>query len=122
METNINQATQTIGAITQPIVSTTGNVAQQLFTDYRNMGQQVVQGYQTLGQQWLTSMGNVGNQFGALGDQMSVFLDAYEAQFCSPAKFVPSVKKPARFVGPAFELSFDAGLCTLNETTLLREF
>jgi len=113
VENKVNQVQQTVTSIAQPFVTTTGSVAQQLVNDYRTMGQ-------TLGQQWLASMSNAGSQFGVLGDQIGLFLEAYESEFCTPAEFTPSVKKPAKFYGPAFELALDSGYCFLNETLLLR--
>lgn len=122
VDTTVTQTSQTINAFTQPIISTTGSVAQQLMNDYRAMGQQLAQSYQNLGQQFLSSVGAVSGQMGALGNQLTPILDAYETQYCTPAKFTPSVKKPAKFTGPSFELSFNAGLCFLDDEALMCEY
>ena len=108
-----------VGAITQPLVTSTGAVSQQLLSDYKTMGQTVLNGYKTLGNQMLGSLANVGSTFGVAYDQLETVLNAYETQYCTPARFTPSIKKPAKFSGPAFELRLSSGSCQFDEERLL---
>jgi hypothetical protein len=116
---NVNDVQATIGAFTQPIVSGSGTIASQLLNDYKTMGQTVFNGYKTLGNQMLGSLAGVGSTVGLAYDQLETVLNAYEAQWCTPARFIPSVKKPAKFMGHGFELKLDAGSCTFNEEILI---
>lgn len=116
---NVGQVTSAVGAITQPIVQSTGTVAQQLVQDYKTMGQTVLNGYKTLGNQMLGSVANIGSTFGVAYDQLEGVLNAYESQYCTPARFTPSIKKPAKFSGPAFELRLSSGSCEFDEFRLL---
>ena len=58
-------------------------------------------------------------QYQTMSQQAETAMAAYEAQYCTPAKFTPSVKKPAQFTGHGFEISFSTGSCIFNETKFL---
>jgi hypothetical protein len=116
---NVNDVQSAVGAFAQPIVSTSGTIASQLLNDYKTMGQTVFNGYKTLGNQMLGSLAGVGSTMGLAYDQLETVLNAYEAQWCTPARFTPSVKKPAKFIGHGFELQLSAGKCVFNEEILI---
>ncbi|KAL4532276.1 hypothetical protein Ndes2437B_g02687 [Nannochloris sp. 'desiccata'] len=116
---NVNDVQSVVGAFAQPLVSSTGSIASQLLDDYKTMGQTVFNGYKTLGNQMLGSLAGVGSTMGLAYDQLETVLNAYEAQWCTPATFTPSVKKPAKFMGHGFELVLSAGACTFNEEILI---
>ena len=86
------------------------------------MGQNVVSSNKTLGNQMLGSLAGVGSTLGVAYDQLDSVLSAYEAQYCTPAKFIPSVKKPAKFTGPGFELELSAGQCMFDDDELMGTF
>ena len=119
VSTNINQVQAAVGSVAQPIVASTHTVASQLASDVRNMGSTVLNGYKTLGNQMLGSLANVGATVGTAYDQLETVLNAYETQFCTPAKFTPSIKKPAKFSGPSFSLILSAGQCSFDDTALI---
>lgn len=119
---NVNDVQSVVGAFAQPLVSSTGSIASQLLDDYKTMGQTVFNGYKTLGNQMLGSLAGVGSTMGLAYDQLETVLNAYEAQWCTPATFTPSVKKPAKFMGHGFELVLSAGACTFNEEILIGTF
>jgi hypothetical protein len=120
--TDVNDVHSAVGAFTQPLVSSTGSIASQLFDDYKNMGQTVFNGYKTLGNQMLGSLAGVGSTMDLAYDQLEAVLNTYEAQWCTPASFTPSMKKPAKFFGYGFELVLSAGSCTFNEEILIGKF
>jgi len=121
VQSNVKDVQSAVDDITQPLVSSTGSIASQLLDDYKNMGQTVFSGYKTLGNQMLGSLAGVGSTMGLAYDQLESVLNTYESRWCTPAEFSPSVKKPAKFFGPGFELVLSAGSCTFNEEKLIRK-
>ncbi|KAL4858405.1 hypothetical protein ACK3TF_001386 [Chlorella vulgaris] len=48
-------------------------------------------------------------------------VSAFEAQYCKPAAFKPSEKKPATFAGHAMEVVFSMGECVFEEAQWVEE-
>lgn len=119
VHSSINQA---VNNVAQPIHTASNNFFQQAQQGYRNFGDNLRQGYQTVNQQLLNTVGNLNGQLDVYESQINTILEAYEASFCTPPRFTPSVKKPAKFTGPLFQLSLNAGSCSFNETALLCTF
>lgn len=60
-------------------------------------------------------------QYANAATQLDVLEAQYEALYCSPARFEQSVKKPAKFVGQSFAITFDTGACSFDDTKFLKD-
>lgn len=59
---------------------------------------------------------NVAGAFGSLEEEMLNAYDDLEAEFCKPAKFTPSKKKPGEITMPSFYIEAGLGDCVVNGT------
>lgn len=86
------------------------------------MEQNVHAAYKTIGNDIMSSAANLGSTaYGAAYNQLDAVVAAYEAQYCTPAKYTPPTKMFAEFTGHKFELFLSSGKCVVNETLLLGE-
>ena len=73
------------------------------------------QSYQSYGTQFTNAYGGLTSTYDALTEGIS-------AKYCTEAKYTPSVKKPAKFTGPGFSITFLTGACEFDEQALLGKF
>ncbi len=62
------------------------------------------------------------NAYASLEDTFENIAEGISAKYCTPAVFVPTTKKPAKFTGPGFSITFLTGECALDEEALLCKF
>jgi hypothetical protein len=74
---------------------------------------------------WKDSYSQYGPQFtsaySSLSDSLEGVAEGLSARYCTEAKFTPKAKKPAKFTGPGFSLTFFSGSCALDEEAILLE-
>lgn len=121
VQNNINQAQNNINSVGQSILSSEKSAVQQIANEWQAMGQAASQGYKTLGSDMLGSVSSMGASYATAYNQLDAILAAFDSQYCTPAQFIPSVKKNAQFTGHKFELTLSSGDCFVNETALLCE-
>jgi hypothetical protein len=92
-----------------------------LLQDLRTMDQTIHSAYKTIGSDIKSSAASLGSTYGAAFNQLDAVVAAYEAQYCTPAKYTPPTKMFAEFTGHKFELFLSSGKCVVNETLLLGE-
>jgi len=85
------------------------------------MEQTIHSTYKTIGSDIKSSAASLGSTYGAAFNQLDSIVAAYEAQYCTPAKYTPPTKMFAEFTGHKFELFLSSGKCVVNETLLLGE-
>ncbi|KAK2079418.1 hypothetical protein QBZ16_003110 [Prototheca wickerhamii] len=56
-----------------------------------------------------------------LSESLVAGYTAYESQYCTEASFDVGSWKPAGFIGAGFNLTFDTGSCSFNETKFLMD-
>jgi hypothetical protein len=62
------------------------------------------------------------NAYASLEDTFENIAEGISARYCTEAEYIPKTKKPAKFTGPGFSITFLTGECAINETALLCEF
>jgi hypothetical protein len=74
---------------------------------------------------WKQAYANSGqeltNSYNALSTTLTAVEAGIEAKYCTPAAFTPSVKKPAKFVGHSFAITFASPTCAFNEEAFFCE-
>lgn len=71
---------------------------------------------------WKQSYSQYGTQFnnayGGLSATFESLTEGISAKYCTEAKYTPSVKKPAKFTGSGFSITFLTGACEFDEEAL----
>jgi hypothetical protein len=61
------------------------------------------------------------NAYASLSGTLTSVAEGIAAKYCTEATFTPSVKKPAKFTGHSFAITFQSPTCQFNETEFLRK-
>jgi hypothetical protein len=62
------------------------------------------------------------NSYDALEDTFESIAEGISARYCTEAEFIPKIKKPAKFTGPGFAITFLTGECAIDEKALLCKY
>jgi hypothetical protein len=62
------------------------------------------------------------NAYASLQGTFESIAEGISARYCTEAEYTPKTKKPAKFTGPGFSITFLTGECSIDEEKMMCKF